>query len=246
MPKRALPPKEGLEAKRARAVAIAARLAEEYSDAECALVHRTPLQLLIATILSAQCTDARVNLVTKELFERYSTARDFAKSPPGRLEREIRSTGFFNNKAKSIRGAAAAIVERHGGEVPRTMDELLALPGVARKTANVVLGTAFGIADGLVVDTHVTRIANLLGLTKQGDPQKIERDLMALLPKEQWIDFSHRLIWHGRKVCIARRPRCHVCVLASLCPSAEPEQAAAREAAQVGKSAQAGSPSSSR
>jgi endonuclease-3 len=206
--------------KAARARAIVRRLAREYSDAECALVHQTPLQLLIATILSAQCTDERVNLVTQELFRKYPDARAIAESPPGELEQVIRSTGFFNNKAKNLRGCCRILVERHGGEVPRTMEELLELPGVARKTANVVLGTAFGIAAGVVVDTHVMRITRLLKLTRQSDPGKIERDLVALLPRSEWIDFSHRLIWHGRKVCIARRPQCARCVLADLCPSA--------------------------
>lgn len=206
--------------KEARARAIARRLAREYADAECALVHESPLQLLIATILSAQCTDERVNLVTKELFRKYPDARSIAESPPGELEQVIRSTGFFNNKAKNLRACCRLLVERHGGEVPRTMDELLELPGVARKTANVVLGTAFGIASGVVVDTHVIRITRLLRLTRQKDPEKIERDLIRLLPQSEWIDFSHRLIWHGRRVCIARRPQCSRCVLADLCPSA--------------------------
>ena len=228
-PGRTRRPKKSLEERKGRALTIARRLAREYADATCALVHETPLQLLVSTILSAQCTDERVNLVTRELFKKYRTARDFAKSPPGVLEREIRSTGFFNNKAKSLRGAGAALVERHGGEVPRTMEELLELPGVARKTANVVLGTAFGIAAGVVVDTHVTRLSHLLGLTRQDAPEKIERELMELLPKGEWIDFSHRLIWHGRKVCIARRPRCHACVLADACPSARPAEAAEAE-----------------
>jgi endonuclease-3 len=209
--------------KEARARAISRRLAREYADAECALVHDTPLQLLIATILSAQCTDERVNLVTKELFRRYRDARSIAESPPGELEQVIRPTGFFNNKAKNLRACCRILVERHGGEVPRTMDELLELPGVARKTANVVLGTAFGVAAGVVVDTHVMRITRLLRLTRQRDPEKIERDLIRLLPQSEWIDFSHRLIWHGRRVCIARRPQCARCVLADLCPSAKVE-----------------------
>ncbi len=212
--------RETAEERRARARAIVARLAREYGDATCALTHADPLQLLVATILSAQCTDARVNLVTPGLFARYRDARAFADSPPGELEEAIRSTGFFNNKAKNLRGCAKRLVEKHGGAVPRTIEELLELPGVARKTANVVLGTAFGIAAGVVVDTHVARIAKLLGLTRERDPVKIERDLVALLPREAWIDFSHRLIWHGRRVCIARRPQCDRCVLADLCPSA--------------------------
>jgi endonuclease-3 len=219
--------RENAEARRSRARTIAARLAREYGDATCALTHANPLQLLVATILSAQCTDARVNLVTPGLFAKYRDARAFAASPPGELEDAIRSTGFFNNKAKSIRGCCRLLVERHGGAVPRTIEELLELPGVARKTANVVLGTAFGIAAGVVVDTHVARLSKLLGLTRASDPVQIERDLIALLPGEQWIDFSHRMIWHGRRVCIARRPQCDRCVLADLCPSAH---VAARDA----------------
>ena len=216
-------PARAAAAKEARARAIVKRLAREYADAECALVHESPLQLLIATILSAQCTDERVNLVTKELFRRYPDARSIAESPPGELEQVIRSTGFFNNKAKNLRRCCAILVERYGGEVPRTMEQLLELPGVARKTANVVLGTAFGIAAGVVVDTHVMRITRLLRLTRQRDPEKIERDLIRLLPQSDWIDFSHRLIWHGRRICIARRPQCARCVLADLCPSARIE-----------------------
>jgi len=219
--------RENAGERRGRALEIARRLEREHPDSRCALDHATPLQLLVSTILSAQCTDERVNQVTQGLFARYRSAADFAASPPGVLEREIRSTGFFNQKAKSIRGACAAIATRHGGEVPRTMEELLELPGVARKTANVVLGTAFGIAAGVVVDTHVARITGLLRLTRERDPVKIERDLMALLPAEEWIDFAHRLIWHGRRVCIARRPRCDACVLADLCPSAKLAQPAA-------------------
>jgi endonuclease-3 len=207
---------------RARAAAIGRALASEYAGAECALRHEDPLQLLVATILSAQCTDERVNQVTPELFRRFRTAADFAASPPGELESLIRPTGFFRNKAKNIRGACAAIAARHAGAVPRTMEALLELPGVARKTANVVLGTAFGIPSGVVVDTHVLRIARLLRLTRAQEPVRIERDLMALLPAGDWIDFSHRMIWHGRRVCIARRPRCSECVLAPLCPSAAP------------------------
>jgi endonuclease-3 len=222
-PARARTPVRNESAKIARARAIVRRLAREYADAECALVHATPLQLLIATILSAQCTDERVNLVTRELFAKYPDARAIAESPPGELEQVIRPTGFFNNKAKNLRGCCRILVEKHGGAVPRTMDELLELPGVARKTANVVLGTAFGVASGVVVDTHVIRITRLLRLTRQSDPEKIERDLTALLPPSEWINFSHRLIWHGRKVCIARRPQCQRCVLADLCPSARAE-----------------------
>ncbi len=212
-------PRESKVARHARAQAIVAALDREYGVPKCALDHANPLELLVATILSAQCTDARVNLVTPALFARCRTAQDYAQSPPGALESLIRSTGFFNAKAKNLRGCGYALVERHGGEVPRTMAELVALPGVARKTANVVLGTAFGIAVGVVVDTHVMRIARLLALTTANDPVKIERDLMTLLPQEEWVAFSHRLIHHGRAVCIARRPQCQRCALAPLCPS---------------------------
>jgi endonuclease-3 len=203
-----------------RAGRIAKKLAASYADAECALVHSSALELLVATILSAQCTDVRVNLVTKELFKRYKSAKDFAESDPKELEAAVRSTGFFRNKAKSIRGAAKMLVETFGGEVPSTMEELLQLPGVARKTANVVLGTWFKKASGVVVDTHVHRISRRLQLTREDDPKKIERDLMALLPEAEWINFSHRLIWHGRKICTARKPRCGECPLAEDCPSA--------------------------
>ena len=195
-------------------------LAAHYGDATCALVHSNALQLLVATILSAQCTDVRVNLVTKELFKRYKSAKDFAESDPKELEAAVRSTGFFRNKAKSIRGAAKMLVETFGGEVPSTMEELLQLPGVARKTANVVLGTWFKKASGVVVDTHVHRISRRLQLTREDDPKKIERDLMGLLPEAEWINFSHRLIWHGRKLCTARKPKCGECPLAEDCPSA--------------------------
>ncbi|MBI3856499.1 MAG: endonuclease III [Planctomycetes bacterium] len=180
-------------------------LARSYGDAECALVHSNALQLLVATILSAQCTDVRVNLVTKELFKRYKSAKDFAEADLGELEAAVRSTGFFRNKAKSIRGAARILVQKFGGEVPSTMEELLELPGVARKTANVVLGTWFRKASGVVVDTHVHRIARRLQLTREDDPKKIEQDLISLLPTEEWINFSHRMIWHGRKICAARK-----------------------------------------
>jgi endonuclease-3 len=204
----------------ARARRVTGKLARDYADAECALVHTSALELLVATILSAQCTDVRVNLVTKELFKKYRTAKDYAEAAPGALEQEIRSTGFFRNKSKSLRGAGAVLVEKFGGEVPSTIEELLELPGVARKTANVVLGTWFRKATGVVVDTHVRRLSQRLGLTKQEDPEKIERELMEALPREEWINFSHRLIWHGRKVCSARKPKCDQCTLASCCPSA--------------------------
>jgi len=196
------------------------RLKRAYPDAHCALDHRTPYELLVATILSAQCTDVRVNQVTPALFTRYPTPADLARAEPADLEEMIRSTGFFRNKTKSLLGMAQAVVERHGGVIPRTMEELRVLPGVGRKTANVVLGNAFGIDEGIVVDTHVTRLSRLLGLTRQTDPVKIEQDLMQLVPRDDWTLVSHLLIFHGREVCIARRPRCDACVLADLCPSA--------------------------
>lgn len=196
-------------------------LHQAHPDATCALDHRNPLELLVATVLSAQCTDERVNKVTPALFARYPTAADFAGADRGELEEMVRSTGFFRNKAKNIQEACTRIVHEYGGEVPADMDDLLTLPGVARKTANVVLGTAYGIADGVVVDTHVKRLANRLGLTEQSDPEKIEKDLMALVPRDAWIDVSHLLIFHGRRVCNARKPDCANCVLRTLCPSAD-------------------------
>ncbi len=206
-------------ARRARVRKIIARLEQAYPDATCALRHNSALELLVATILSAQSTDARVNMVTPTLFAKYKTARDFASADPRVLEQEIHSTGFFRNKTRSIVGMAQALVERHGGAVPDTMDQLVELPGVGRKTANVVLGTWFGKNEGIVVDTHVQRLATLLGLTKEKDPVKIERDLMALVPRDKWTWFSHTLILHGRRVCIARRPKCEMCVVNRLCPS---------------------------
>lgn len=198
---------------------ILQKLDEAYPNVTCALEHRTAFQLLIATILSAQCTDERVNIVTKTLFAKYPTAKDFAYANPSELEQAIRPTGFFRNKTRSVMGASKKIVEEFGGEVPRTMDQLLTLPGVARKTANVVLGTAYGIADGVVVDTHVTRLSNRLDLSRNTDAKKIEQDLMKAIPREKWILFSHQLIWHGRKVCQARKPKCVECDLESLCYS---------------------------
>jgi endonuclease-3 len=200
-----------------RVSAILQKLDEAYPNVTCALVHENPFQLLIATILSAQCTDEVVNQVTKTLFLKYRTPKDFAYANPVELELEIRPTGFFRNKTKSIMGAGKKIVEDFGGEVPRTMDELLTLPGVARKTANVVLGTAFGIAVGVVVDTHVTRLSNRLDFSRNSDPKKIEQDLMQVIPQDRWVLFSHQLIWHGRKVCQARKPKCAECNLESLC-----------------------------
>lgn len=205
----------------ARIGEILRRLHQAHPDATCALEHRNPLELLVATVLSAQCTDERVNKVTPDLFARYPTAADFAGADRSELEEMVRSTGFFRNKAKNIQEACTRIVHEYGGDVPADMDELLTLPGVARKTANVVLGTAFGIADGVVVDTHVKRLSNRLGLTAQSDPEKIEKDLMALVPRDAWIDVSHLLIFHGRRVCTARKPDCVNCVLRTLCPSAD-------------------------
>jgi endonuclease-3 len=188
-----------------------------WPEATCSLDHEGPLQLLVATILSAQCTDERVNLVTPGLFQRFPAAADYARVPVEELQERIRSTGFFRNKAKSIQGAARLLVERHGGEVPRAMEALLELPGVARKTANVVMGTAFGEASGVVVDTHVFRVSRRLGLTRQATPEKVERDLMKLLPKDRWIRFSHQVIQHGRNLCLARSPRCEACALLKDC-----------------------------
>ncbi len=203
--------------KRQHARRIARRLRKAYPDAVCALTHEDAYQLVVATILSAQCTDERVNMVTPEFFHRYPTPQALAAATQRDVERVIQSTGFFRNKAKSLLGMARALVENHRGEVPRTLAELVDLPGVGRKTANVVLGTAFGIPSGVVVDTHVKRIAQLLGLTRQINAEKIEQDLMALLPEKEWIDFSHRLIHHGRRICIARRPKCRECPLLVEC-----------------------------
>ena len=199
---------------------VQARLAAEYPGASCALRHENALQLLVATILSAQCTDKRVNEVTKPLFEKYPTVHDFADANLAELEEDVRPTGFFRNKAKAIKSMAEALVEKHGGEVPHTMEELLELRGVARKTANVVLGNVYGINDGIVVDTHVNRLANRLGLTTETTPEKVERDLMELVPRDDWTTISHRLIDHGRAVCSARKPKCVECVLNDICPSA--------------------------
>lgn len=209
---------EAAKEQRQHAAAIVRRLAKEYADAECALVHQTPFQLLIATILSAQCTDERVNIVTKDLFAQYPDAAALAAAPVKTVEKIIQSTGFFRAKAKNITECAKKLVELHGGEVPQEMESLVVLPGVGRKTANVVLGTAFGIPTGVVVDTHVTRLSFRLGLTTNTDAVKIERDLMECLKPDEWIDFSHRLIHHGRRICKARKPLCSQCVLLSLCP----------------------------
>jgi endonuclease-3 len=208
------------EKQRIRSIVRALR--REYPEPRCGLVHESPFQLLIATILSAQCTDERVNQVTPGLFAKWGAPADLATVPLPLLEDEIRSTGFFRNKARNVRGAAQAIVERHGGEVPATMAELIDLPGVARKTANVVLGIAFAKAEGIVVDTHVTRVSQRLGLSDATDPVKIEQDLMTRLPRSEWIWFGHALIWHGRDTCGARRPACERCALARWCPAARP------------------------
>ena len=211
----------GLKNAKQRIRPIIAKLKRRYPEARCALDHQDPLQLLVATILSAQCTDERVNIVTKDLFQKYRGAADYADANPELFEQEIKSTGFFRNKTKSVLGMARAVLERHGGRVPSTMDELTALPGVGRKTANVVLGTAFGVNAGVVVDTHVGRLSNRLKLTKHTDPVKIEQDLMALVPRKDWTDFSHLLIHHGRQICAARKPQCEICPVNDLCPSAK-------------------------
>ncbi len=202
-----------------RVQAILRRLRKAYPAAQCALNHRNAYELLVATILSAQCTDEVVNKVTPALFARYLAPASLAAAPRADVEALVKSTGFFRNKAKNIQGAALALVDRFGGEVPHAMDDLLSLPGVARKTANVVRGVCFGLADGVVVDTHVRRISQRLGLTTQDNPVKIEQDLMAILPKTRWIAFSHEVIWHGRRVCDARKPLCDQCTLFDVCPS---------------------------
>jgi endonuclease-3 len=196
---------------------ILKRLDQTYPEVTCALTHKDPWELLVATILSAQSTDVRVNMVTPELFRKYPTVQDFARLEPEQLESDVRSTGFFRNKSRSVVGAARKIVNEFGGNVPETMDELLTLPGVARKTANVVLGTWFRKAEGVVVDTHVHRISRRLELTKNDDPKKIEEDLMRVIPREKWILFSHQIIWHGRKLCLARSPKCAECPLENIC-----------------------------
>jgi endonuclease III len=199
--------------------AILQKLDEAYPDATCELKHANAFQLLISTILSAQCTDVRVNEVTETLYKKYPNAEAFAHANPSELEQDIRPTGFFRNKTKSIMGASKGILENFGGEVPRTMDQILTLPGVARKTGNVVLGTAFGIPSGVVVDTHVLRLSERLDLTQHDDPKNVEQDLMKIIPQDRWIKFSHQLIWHGRRVCYARKPKCIECNMESLCYS---------------------------
>lgn len=211
--------REPREATAVRARKIISGLQRTYPDAHCELNFSTPLELLVATILSAQCTDKRVNLVTAYLFRKYRTAADYAKVPQAELEADIRTTGFFRNKAKNIRACCAKLIERHGGMVPRTMEELTQLDGVGRKTANVILGNAFGLNEGIVVDTHVARLSARLALTAHGQPERIEQDLMQLVPHKQWTLFSHWLIWHGRRRCAARNPDCAQCEIAKLCPS---------------------------
>ncbi len=218
------------------------RLRQLYPDPRCELDYETPLQLLVATILSAQCTDVRVNMVTPGLFRRWATAEALLEAPQQELEKVIHSTGFFRNKAKNIRGACERIVTVFGGQVPDTMDELLTLPGVARKTANVVLGNAFGKAEGIAVDTHVTRLSRLLGLTRHAEPTKIERDLMAVFPRSEWNAASHLLILHGRRVCAARRPACDRCTLNDLCPSAFLDPPASGKTKKPARGRQAGQP----
>jgi endonuclease III len=220
-PERATPIEELSTPDHARTRKIVARLKKQYPEAICELDFTTPFELLVATILAAQCTDARVNIVTHELFRKYPTPQSYLDVEQEELERDIHSTGFFRNKAKSIRGSCRVIIDDFGGEVPRTMEELLRLPGVARKTANVVLGTAYGVAAGVVVDTHVGRLSRRLALTMHDDPEKVERDLMASIPRKEWTDFAHRLVLHGRRVCHARGPNCGACCLNDLCPSSE-------------------------
>jgi endonuclease-3 len=216
-PPRLVPKPKTAAERKARVVKILDLLDEMYPDATCALHHHNAWELLVATILSAQCTDKRVNEVTPGLFQKYPTVQDFAHASQAELANDIRSTGFFNNKSKSLIGAARKILSDYGGEVPRTIDELLTVPGAARKTANVVLGTAYGIASGVVVDTHVQRVSKRLDLTKHDDPKKIEQDLIKILPENKWILFSHQIIHHGRALCIARKPKCAECRLDSIC-----------------------------
>ncbi len=211
--------RESFSVQSKRALEIIGRLKTAYPGAHCELDYSNPIQLLVATILSAQCTDKRVNLVTQTLFQKYRTPREFAQAPPGVLEADIKSTGFFRNKAKSIRGACRALLEKHGGQVPRDMASLVQLDGVGRKTANVVLGNAFGLAEGIVVDTHVARLARRLRLSRNTTPEKIESDLQKLVPRADWTLVSHLLIWHGRRRCGARQPDCAGCEIRSLCPT---------------------------
>jgi len=220
--KSAKPAKTGKPARAAgtepkRVAEILAKLDEAYPNATCELKHESAFQLLVSTILSAQCTDVRVNQVAETLYKKYPDAKAFAYATPSELQQDIRPTGFFRNKTKSVMGASKAILEKFGGQVPRTMEEILTLPGVARKTGNVVLGTAYGIASGVVVDTHVLRLSNRLDLSRNEDPKKVEQDLMKIIPQNKWIQFSHQLIWHGRRICHARKPKCLECNMESLC-----------------------------
>jgi len=210
--------RESSEAKAARLKKIIAGFQKTYPDAHCELTYTDPLQLLIATILSAQCTDKRVNIVTKDLFKKYRSAADFADAPVGELEQAVRTAGFFRNKARNIQDCCRKLVEQHDGRVPRTMEELIQLGGVGRKTANVVLGNAFNVVVGVIVDTHAMRLSHRLGLTKEKTPEKIERDLMKLLPRSHWLLFSHWLVWHGRRRCYARKPDCANCEVSKWCP----------------------------
>lgn len=214
-------PRENLAALKIRAGKIVRLLRKKYPDAHCALDHKSVHQLMVATILSAQCTDERVNLVTPALFSRYPEVSDYANADSAELERLIYTTGFFRAKAKSLKNSAQALMDNYGGQIPRTLDELVKLPGVGRKTASVILGVGHGLAEGIVVDTHVTRISRLLGFTRQTDPVRIEQDLMKIIPHKDWIDYSHLLIWHGRSICKARRPDCPSCPVNKLCPSAK-------------------------
>ena len=211
---------ERQDALKARTKKIIAGLKKAYPDAKCALNFSNPLELMVATILSAQCTDKRVNMVTPALFVKYRTPEDYVRAPQAELEEAIRTTGFFRNKAKSIKACSLGLIERFDGRVPDHMEDLLSLNGIGRKTANVILGTAYGIAEGIVVDTHVTRLSNRLGLTKEKNPEKIEKDLIRIVPKKDWIVFAHLLILHGRNICIARKPKCPECVVNKWCPSA--------------------------
>ena len=214
-----MPKRESLEELKARTRDIIRRLKRAYPNAKCSLNHSNPFELLIATILSAQCTDERVNIVTADLFRKYTKPEDYLKVSPRELEKDIQSTGFFRNKTKSIQGTSKLLTEEYGGQVPHTMDELLEFPGVARKTANVVLGNAFGIKAGVVVDTHVTRLSHRLALAQEKTAEKIEQELIPIVPRKDWVIFPHLMIWHGRKICKARNPLCAECVVEKQCPS---------------------------
>jgi len=221
--------RESLQTKTARLKKIIAGFQKTYPDAHCELTYANPLQLLVAVILSAQCTDKRVNLITPELFKKYRTAKDFADAPRAELEQFIKSAGFFRSKAKNIQNCCCKLVERHGGEVPRTMEELIQLDGVGRKTANVVLGNAFDVVVGVIVDTHMIRLSHRLGLVTERTPEKIERALMKLLPQKYWLDFSHWLVWHGRRRCFARKPDCANCEVLKWCPRIAVKEALATD-----------------